>query len=248
MEFPLGIFGVALATVILPGLSRQHAEANPEAFSRMLDWGVRWVLLIGTPATVGLIVLSGPLLASLFGYGAFNIQDVRMTSLSVIAYSTGLLAFMLIKVLAPGFYARQDVRTPVRIGILAMVSNMVLNIVFVLTMRHYALPGQHAGLALANALSAYLNAGLLFYQLRKSGIYRPQPGWAKLFPKLLLANAVMGTMLLLWAGDITLWMSWHAGQRAWHLAAWLSAAVVVYFGMLQLMGLRLSQLRGFGKG
>lgn len=248
VEFPLGIFGVALATVILPGLSQKHAQAEPEAFSRMLDWGVRWVLLIGAPATVGLMALSGPLLASLFGYGAFTTHDVRMTALSVIAYSAGLLAFMLIKVLAPGFYARQDVRTPVRIGILAMVSNMVLNLVFVLAMRYFEMPGPHAGLALANAMSAYLNAGLLFYKLRNSGIYQPQPGWRKLFPKLLLANGVMGAMLLLWAGDITLWMSWHAAQRAWHLAAWVGAAIVVYFGMLQLLGLRISQLRGFGRG
>lgn len=248
VEFPLGIFGVALATVILPGLSQKHAQAEPEAFSRMLDWGVRWVLLIGAPATVGLMALSGPLLASLFGYGAFGAHDVRMTALSVIAYSAGLLAFMLIKVLAPGFYARQDVRTPVRIGILAMVSNLVLNVVFVLAMRYLEMPGPHAGLALANALSAYLNAGLLFYKLRKSGIYQPQTGWARLFPKLLLANGVMGAMLLLWSGDITLWMSWHAAQRAWHLAVWVGAAIVVYFGMLQLMGMRISQLRGFGRG
>ncbi len=248
VEFPLGIFGVALATVILPGLSQKHAEADPVAFSRMLDWGVRWVLLIGAPATVGLMALSGPLLASLFGYGAFNAQDVSMTSLSVIAYSAGLLAFMLVKVLAPGFYARQDTRTPVRIGIFAMISNMVLNIVFVLAMRIFELPGQHAGLALANALSAYLNAGMLFYQLRKAGIYRPQPGWAKLLPKLLLANGAMGAMLLLWAGDIPQWMGWHALQRAWHLAAWIGAALIVYFGMLQLTGIRVSQLRGFGRG
>lgn len=248
VEFPLGIFGVALATVILPSLSRKHAEADPEAFSRMLDWGVRWVLLIGTPATIGLMALSGPLLASLFGYGAFEMQDVRMTALSVITYSAGLLAFMMIKVLAPGFYARQDVRTPVRIGVYAMVSNMVLNVVFVAIMLHLNLPGPHAGLALANALSAYLNAGMLFYNLRKNGIYKPQPGWRALFPKLLLANGIMGVMLLLWAGDITTWMSWHAAQRAWHLAAWVSTAILVYFGALHLMGIRIGQLRGFGRG
>ncbi|MHB8473205.1 MAG: murein biosynthesis integral membrane protein MurJ [Gammaproteobacteria bacterium] len=248
VEFPLGIFGVALATVILPGLSRKHAAAEPEEFSRMLDWGVRWVLLIGTPATIGLMALSGPLLASLFGYGAFGVHDVRMTALSVITYSAGLLAFMMIKVLAPGFYARQDVRTPVRIGVLAMLSNMVLNVIFVLLMLHLKLPGPHAGLALANALSAYLNAALLFYNLRKNGIYQPQSGWRTLFPKLLLANGVMGLMLVLWSGDITTWMSWHAATRAWHLAGWVSAAIVVYFGALHLLGLRLAQLRGFGRG
>lgn len=130
VEFPLGIFGIAMATVILPSLSKKHAEADAESFSKMLDWALRWVLLIGTPAAVGLILLAGPMLTTLFNYGEFQVSDVEMSALSLMAYGIGLLGFMLVKVLAPGFYARQDTKTPVRYGIYSMVANMAMNILF----------------------------------------------------------------------------------------------------------------------
>ncbi|OGT19280.1 MAG: murein biosynthesis integral membrane protein MurJ, partial [Gammaproteobacteria bacterium RBG_16_57_12] len=149
VEFPLGVFGVALATVILPALSRKHAAAAPEEFSHTLDWALRWVALIGIPATLGLAMLSGPLLCALFQYGAFDSRDLEMSRLSLMAYSLGLLGFILVKVLVPGFYARQDTRTPVRVAVIALVSNLIMSMAFVMPMVRLDIPGPHAGLALA---------------------------------------------------------------------------------------------------
>ncbi len=188
VEFPLGIFGVALGTVILPRLSRQHASAATEDFSRTLDWALRWALLIGMPATMALILLAGPILSALFQYGEFDARDVAMSARSLMAFALGLVAFMLIKVLAPGFYARQDTRSPVKYGLIAMGANtaMVLMLVW---------PLAHAGLALATSLAAFLNAGLLFFNLRRRDIYQPQPGWTKFLLQLTVANLAMGLVL-----------------------------------------------------
>ena len=154
VEFPLGVFGIALATVILPSLSARHAKKEPEAFSRTLDWALRWVVTLGVPGAVGLSMLSAPIVTTLFHYGVFDARDVEMTSLSLVAYSIGLVGFILVKVLAPGFFARQDMKTPVRVAVVALVANVVLNLVLVFPLRH-------AGLALATSLAAYLNAALL---------------------------------------------------------------------------------------
>ncbi|MCP1328729.1 murein biosynthesis integral membrane protein MurJ, partial [Halomonas sp. 707D4] len=160
VELPLGVFGVAIGTVILPALSKRHAERSSEHFARMLDWGIRMVLLLGVPAALALVVLAEPLLITLFHYGAMTDSDIQMSAMSLRAYAVGLVAFMLIKVLAPGFFARQDTRTPVKVGIMAMVANMVFNLILIW-------PLAHAGLALATALSAFLNAGLLGYLLHR---------------------------------------------------------------------------------
>jgi putative peptidoglycan lipid II flippase len=160
VEFPLGVFGIALATVILPVLSRAYAGQSPERFSRVLDVSLRWVLLLGVPAAVGLVVLARAALSTLFEYGDFAPQDVTMAGLALVAYALGLPGFMLVKVLAPAFYARQDTRTPVKVAIRAMISNMLMNIVFVVPLVLLNVPGAHAGLALATALAAYVNAGL----------------------------------------------------------------------------------------
>ena len=231
VEFPLGVFGIALATVLLPSLSQTHALKSVEQFSRTLDWALRWVLLIGLPATVGLTLLAGPLLTTLFHYGEFNAHDVQMSTRSLMAFGIGLLAYILIKVLAPAFYARQDVRTPVRIGIIAMLSNMVLNVILVF-------PLQHAGLALATALSACLNAGLLYYTLRKTGAYQPLPGWLSFAWRVAMANALMGVLLWIGMGDLAAWLQWGALTRAWHLALLSTFAVVVYLLTLWLLGIR----------
>ncbi|HLA74640.1 MAG TPA: lipid II flippase MurJ, partial [Gammaproteobacteria bacterium] len=231
VEFPLGVFGIALATVLLPSLSQTHALKSVEQFSRTLDWALRWVLLIGLPATVGLTLLAGPLLTTLFHYGEFNAHDVQMSTRSLMAFGIGLLAYILIKVLAPAFYARQDVRTPVRIGIIAMLSNMVLNVILVF-------PLQHAGLALATALSAFLNAGLLYYTLRKTGAYQPLPGWLSFAWRVAMANALMGVLLWIGMGDLAAWLQWGALTRAWHLALLSTFAVVVYLLTLWLLGIR----------
>ena len=216
VEFPLGIFGVALGTVILPKLSRQHASAEADGFSRTLDWALRWALLIGVPATVALILLSGPMLSALFQYGAFDARDVAMSARSLMAFSLGLVAFMLIKVLAPGFYARKDTRSPVKYGLIAMGANTALVLVLIW-------PLAHAGLALATSLAAYLNAGLLFFNLRRREIYRPRAGWPTFLAQLLIANLVMGSVLWFGVGDLESWIGAGAKARLWHLA-WLIAA------------------------
>jgi len=235
VEFPLGVFGIALATVILPNLSRQHAAASTEAFSRTLDWALRWVLIVGTPAMVGLFLLAGPMLTTLFQYGEFSPHDVEMATRSLMAYSIGLMGFILVKVLAPGFYARQDTKTPVKIGIIAMVSNMVMNLILVF-------PLAHAGLALATSLSAFLNAFLLFRVLRREGVYNPEAGWMKLMMQVLLANLVMAALLWWGAGDLQAWFAWSGWQRAMQLLLWIAAGAVLYFAVLLLSGVKFRQL------
>jgi putative peptidoglycan lipid II flippase len=247
VEFPLGVFGIALATVILPSLSQKHADSNPAGFSRTLDWALRWVLLIGTPAMVGLFILSGPMLVTLFHYGAFDIQDVDMARLSLMAYSLGLLGFIGVKVLAPGYFARQDTKTPVRIGIIAMVSNMVLNVLFVVPMVMMGIEGPHSGLALATACSAFINAGLLFRGLRREGVLQLQPGWGLLFVRVLIASVAMAALLVWGAGDLAHWMQWGMWERVGYLLMWVVLGKGVYFGLLVVMGVRLREFVGRGR-
>lgn len=235
VEFPLGVFGVALGTVILPNLSRQHAQASPEAFSRTLDWGLRWVVVIGVPATVGLFMLAGPIMVTLFQYKEFTPHDAEMAARSLMAFSVGLIGFIAVKVLAPGFYARQDTRTPVRFGVTAMVSNMVMNVVLVF-------PLAHAGLALATALASFINSGLLYRALRREGIYRPEAGWAALLARVMLAGAVMAGVLWIGSHDLSLWFPLSAVERATNLAAWIAAGGITYLVSLWLLGLRFHHL------
>ncbi len=235
VEFPLGVFGIALATVILPNLSKQHAASSTEAFSRTLDWALRWVLIVGTPAMVGLFLLAGPMLATLFQYGAFSPHDVEMATRSLMAYSIGLMGFILVKVLSPGFFARQDTKTPVKIGIIAMVANMVMNLILVF-------PLAHAGLALATSLSAFLNAFLLFRVLRREGVYTPEAGWLKLMLQVLLANLAMAALLWWGAGDLQSWFTWGGWQRTMQLLLWIAAGAALYFAVLLLTGVKFRQL------
>ncbi len=235
LEFPIGVFGIALGTVILPSLSIKHARASREAFSHTLDWAIRLVLLVGLPATVALVVLGGPMLATLFRYGAFHTRDVIMASRSLTAFSIGLCAFLLIKVLAPGFYSRQDTKTPARIGVIAVVSNMVLSLMLVL-------PLAHAGLALATSLAAYVNAGLLLRGLLKQQVYRPQPGLTGYIIRIMTASLVMGAVLWWGSGDLVSWLQAHALARTLRLAFWVFAGMLVYSVMLLLLGIRPRQL------
>lgn len=244
VEFPLGVFGIALATVILPNLSQKHASADLHAFAHTLDWALRWVVLIGTAATVGLMLLAGPLLTTLFQHGEFVAHDVRMAQLSLLAFASGLPAFILVKVLAPGFYARQDTRTPVRIGIYAMLANMLLNLGFVVPMVLLGWPGPHAGLALATALAAWLNAGLLFRRLYREGVYRPQPGWARLFVQVFIAALIMAALLYWGLGDLERWSDWRTTQRLLQLLFWIPVGAAVYFIVLFALGVRPRQLLG----
>lgn len=235
VEFPLGVFGIALATVILPALSQKYTEAASAEFSRTLDWALRWVVLIGVPATLGLLLLAGPLLITLFQYGEFSAHDAEMSTRSLMAFSVGLTAYISIKVLAPAFYARQDTRTPVRIGIIAVLSNMVLNAVLVF-------PLQHAGLALATALAAFINAGLLYRVLRRQSVYQPQPGWVKFSVRVLAANVVMALLLWLGAGDVRDWLQWPALTRAAHLVLLVGAGMLVYLLCLRVAGVNIKAL------
>ncbi|MCM2132206.1 murein biosynthesis integral membrane protein MurJ [Larsenimonas rhizosphaerae] len=236
VELPLGVFGIAIATVILPALSRQHASRDPEHFSKMLDWGLRAVLLIGLPATLALLLLAEPLLIALFHYGAMTDHDVVMAARSLRAYSLGLLAFMLIKVLAPGFYARQDTKTPVKIGVVAMIANMVFNLALIM-------PLAHAGLALATAMSAYLNAFLLGRGLTRRGVLNFQPGWGRFALQLAAGCAVM-TAVLLWATpDWAQWLDWSAPIRVVAIVALVVLGCGVYLALLALMGVRVHHFR-----
>lgn len=238
VEFPLGIFGIALATVILPNLSSRHAEQSPHLFSMTLDWAMRWALLVGVPATVGLFMLSGPMISTLFQYGEFDVEAMHMTSLSLQAYSLGLMGFILVKVLVPGFFARQDTRTPVRIGIIAMVANMFLNILFVVPMVMSGSAAPHVGLALATSCSAMVNAGLLFRTLRKQDVYQAMSGWPALFLQIFLASVAM-VALLVWAtADAQQWSAWGAAERAWNLSLLVAAGAVVYLLVVLLTGAR----------
>ncbi len=226
-ELPLGVFGIAIATVILPSLSRQRAGAAGEAFGRTLDWALRNVLLIGVPAALALAALAQPVLICLFQYGALQPRDVHMASLSLQAYCLGLPAFMLVKVLAPGFYARQDMRTPVRVGIVAMLANMLLNLALVIPLHRYWQVG-HVGLALATSLAAYLNAGLLFHGLRRAGVLRFQPGWAALLLRLAASCALL-LGALLWLGrPVAQWLAWSWLARAQWLALLVAAGLGAY--------------------
>jgi len=235
VEFPLGVLGIALSTVILPSLSKKHASASKAEFSHTIDWALRWVFLIGTPAAIGLIYLAEPLLLTLFQYGEFTALDAHKASLSLMAYGLGLLPFIFIKVLAPGYYARQDTKTPVKIGIIAMVTNMVLNIILMLQFAH-------VGLALATSLSAILNAGLLFIGLRKLGVYIPVAGWGRFIIKLLAANASLLALLMLLTPLTSDWLIWTAVQRFSVLFGLIIGAVVIYFAVLAIVGVKIKNL------
>ena len=238
LEFPLGVFGVALSTVILPNLSRKFARKNPEAFSHTLDWALRLALVITIPAALGLAVLAKPILITLFQYDAFEVSDVEMSAMSLAAYAAGLPAFIAVKVLAPGFYARQDTKTPVKIAIAAMVSNMILNLVFVGTLLALDFQGPHTGLALASSAAAYINAGLLYRMLRKHDAYRPENGWGRVILAVVFSSTAMVLALLWQYGDFSGWVQASAALRATHLCLLIGLGVVIYAVTLYAGGLR----------
>ncbi|MDH5766906.1 MAG: murein biosynthesis integral membrane protein MurJ, partial [Gammaproteobacteria bacterium] len=238
VEFPLGILGIALATVILPSLSKHHARKSKEEFNQTLDWALRLVLLVAIPAATGLLLLAGPLLATLFNYGEFNLNDAEMASMSLMAYALGLPAFVIIKILAPGYYARQDTKTPVRIAIKSMIANMFLNVLFVVPMVLLSIPGPHTGLALATSASAYMNAWLLYRGLRQQNIYTPRAGWGAHWFYLLGSNLIMAGFLFYFSPQLTTWNSWLLSERITYLLGFVILAACIYFITLFLLGLR----------
>jgi putative peptidoglycan lipid II flippase len=234
VEFPLGFFGIALATVILPTLSRDYSANDAESFSKALDWGLRWVTVIGLPATLGLIIMAEPILTTLYQYDEYSRQDVIMTGRSLMAYSSGLLPFMMIKVLVPGFSSRQDIKTPVRYGVYSVVANLVLKAGLVF-------PFAHAGLALATSLAALLNAMLLLGKLKTDKVFVPVAGWRPFLLRVVIANLAMGAVLWL-SFRFADWPAWNAIERFENLGLWITAGGAVYAATLYLSGLRISHL------
>ena len=233
MEFPSAMLGVALGTVILPSLVRHHAADDSAAYSRLLDWGLRVTLVLALPAALALGILAVPLIATLFWHGEFLRHDVMMTRSALIAYAAGLAGIILVKILAPGFYAKQNIRTPVKVAIATLVVTQLLNAVFVPMLGH-------AGLALAISAGACFNAGWLWWLMRRSGSYRPEPGWGAFLLKLVVALYLMGGALWYSMGSESSWFEIAAGPRILKLALVIAAGTVAYFASLAAMGFRLS--------
>lgn len=238
LEFPLGVLGIALATVILPNLSQKHAKASTAEFSATLDWALRLAVIITVPAAVGLIILAQPILITLFQYDAFQPDDVRMAAYSLVAYAAGLPAFIAVKVLAPGYYARQDTKTPVKIAVIAMVTNMALNLVFVGLLLDRGFEGPHAGLAIASSAAAYLNAFLLYLGLRKRQVYKAGHGWIRLWVSIILACTTMGALLLFMTHDVNAWLQGTVSLRVKNLALCISFGIIIYVFTCMVTGLK----------
>lgn len=236
LEFPLGLFGIAIATVILPSLSSSHVTSSKDEFAKTLDWGVRMVMLLGFPAMLGLIVLASPMLRVLFMRGEFDIQDVSMASMSLWAYGSGLLSFMMVKVLAPGYYSRQDTKTPVKFGIIAMLCNIVFNIIF-------AIPYGYVGLAIATSLSATLNASLLWFGLYKRGVYQFQKETLSVLSRIAIAGLIMAAGLLIYSPKLTVWAQYSLFEASFSLLVIISSAVLLYFSVLAVIGVRLTHFK-----
>jgi putative peptidoglycan lipid II flippase len=244
VEFPLGVFSIALATVILPSLSGHHAAAAPERFSATLDWALKLVLVMVMPAAVALFVLAGPLTATFFGHGRFSPHDVVMSSYALMAYSFGLLGFSFVKVLAPGYFARQDTRTPVRVSFISLGVNIGLNLAVIAPLVYFKkLPAPHAFLALSTGISACTNSALLYRGLRKSQVLKPGAGWGRLIVRVIVASAVMAVVLWWLAGDIDRWFAMRTWQRVAQTGLCVGVGAGVYFAALFAAGTRPADLR-----
>lgn len=230
LEFPLGLFGIAIATVILPALSRDHVTQDPHKFKRNMNWALTMVCVLGIPSCLGLMVLAEPILSVIFERGEFSANDVSMAGMSLLAYAAGLVSFMLIKIFAPGYYSRQDTKTPVKFGIIAMVANMFFNVIF-------AIPFGYVGLAIATSLSATLNAGLLYRGLVKAGVYQFEAIILWRLCKILLSATVMAVVVFILRQQVD-WSLLSFAQRVIHVIGWLSAAVASYTIILALLGIR----------
>jgi putative peptidoglycan lipid II flippase len=225
---------VALGTILLPSLSKSVADKEDGEYSQLLDWGLRLTFMLALPAAVALAVLSVPLVTGLFHYGKFDAHDVEMTRQALIAYSLGLIGLILVKVLAPAFYSRQNIKTPVKIAIFTLISTQLMNLIFV-----FGLDLKHAGLALSIGLGACLNAGALYYHLRKANIYQPQAGWVVFMSKLITAVLLMALVLYYVAGSHQTWLGYTLVPKLIHLLLLLVVGSATYFVTLYLMGIRI---------
>lgn len=235
MEFPVGVFGIALATVVLPSLSKEHTTGSEAQFSSMMDWALRWVVVISVPATVALFVLAVPLLTTIFQYNAFTERDVQMSALALKAFAVGVCGFIFVKVLAPGFFARQDTKTPMRIAVISVVVNVLMSLILVRFL-------QHTGLALAISIAAWVNASMLYFALRARKVYQPEHGWFWFLARIGIAVAVMTCALFLLDVSKETWFAWSLFERVLRLLILVVAGGGSYFVSLFVLGIRPHQL------
>jgi putative peptidoglycan lipid II flippase len=231
MELPAGVLGVAAGTILLPSLSRYHAQANREEYGRLLDWGLRITVILAVPSAAALAVLALPLISALFHYGRFSAEDAWMTRQALVAYSVGLVGMILVKILAPGFYAQQNVATPVKIGIFTLFATQAMNLAFIG-------PLKHAGLALAIGLGACLNAALLYRGLRRTGVYRPVPGWPAFLLKVGASVGFMVVVLFSTMGDASWWLAAGWQKKIPAVLGLVILGAAVYGGCLAAFGFR----------
>jgi putative peptidoglycan lipid II flippase len=236
MEFPAGLLGAALGTILLPSLTRSHAADDHGEFSALLDWGLRVTLMLTLPAALALAMLAVPLISTLFQHGAFGASDVLQSRSALVAYSVGLVGLILVKILAPGFYARQDIKTPVKVALITLAATQLMNLAFIG-------PLKHAGLALSIGLASCLNAALLFRGLRQRQVYRPAPGWLGFGVRLVVALAALGACLALGMGSESAWLAMGTMPKLLRLSLLVSAGIATYFGTLWLLGFRLKDFR-----
>ena len=241
VELPLALFGIAIGTVLLPGLSKHHAAADSESFRAALDWGVRGVLLLALPCLAGLVLLAGPILVSLIQYREFTLHDTQMARFSLIAYASGLPAFMLVKILAGGFYARQQPGRAMRIAVAAMVTNMALNVIFVVAWEYSGTPAAHTALAIATSVAAYVNVALLYRALARDGVYRVPPQTWRLLARILVATLAMTALLVALIPPFAGWSDWAVARRVLTLTGLVALGAAVYWLVLLALRVRLAE-------
>ena len=238
MEFPLGLFGIALATVTLPYLSRQAATNSMQEFSATLDWSMKLICLIAVPAAIGLIVLAEPLITTIFYGGEFSQLDVELSALSLQAFAIGLVGFSFVKILAPAYFAREDTKTPVRVGLIALLVNLVLSVIFALVLTRISFAGTHAGLALAISIAALVNAWLLYRGLRREQLIKHSPGWVSMLTRFVIGNVAMTMSIVALNRPLDWWLEAAISQRSGWLGIVVGTAAAVYFGVLLVVGVR----------
>jgi putative peptidoglycan lipid II flippase len=243
MEFPLGIFSIAMGTAILPALAAHHATQSTERFSATLDSSLRALLVIGLPAAAGLILLAGPLVATVYGHGRFTALDVDMTTYALWAYGIGFIGFSLVRVLVPGFYARHEMKLPVRYAVSSLIIGMSMSLALFTVNAFWPIPAAHVVLAASTSLTACLNAAFLFKRLRRDGIYAPAPGWMAFGLRVGAATIVMSVALVIFAGPLSHWLALDAIHRGLRICILIAAAIAVYGGVLLAAGLRYGHIR-----